>query len=147
MARLAAQLLDGFIAIIAVLPGAVVMGVGGAFEDEAIEAETLEPLALFGFLLLFLGAMSITIYQWVLLSRDGQTLGKKALGIKIVRHYDGANPGFGRAVALRIWVNNLISGIPCCGALYALIDVLLIFGVERRCIHDYIAGTIVVDVL
>jgi uncharacterized RDD family membrane protein YckC len=29
--------------------------------------------------------------------------------------------------------------------LYGLIDVLLIFGSERRCIHDYLAGTKVVE--
>jgi hypothetical protein len=37
-------------------------------------------------------------------------------------------------------VNGLLGVIP----LYAIIDVLFIFGNARRCVHDYIADTIVI---
>ena len=30
--------------------------------------------------------------------------------------------------------------------LFVLVDILFIFGKERRCVHDYIAGTKVIDV-
>jgi uncharacterized RDD family membrane protein YckC len=42
-------------------------------------------------------------------------------------------------------VPALISAIPKVGRFFGLIDALAIFTPERRCIHDYIADTIVVD--
>lgn len=75
------------------------------------------------------------IFQIYLLASQGQTIGKSLLKIKIVRNDDESNPGFWRAVVLR----NLISGV------LGLIDILFIFGAERRCLHDYIADTKVVD--
>jgi uncharacterized RDD family membrane protein YckC len=41
---------------------------------------------------------------------------------------------------------SLLSGIPYAGGLITLVDLLLIFGKERRCLHDLMADTIVVDV-
>jgi hypothetical protein len=49
------------------------------------------------------------------------------------------------AVFLRAIVPGLIGAIPCVGNLFVLFDVLFIFGEERRGIHDYIAGTKVVE--
>jgi uncharacterized RDD family membrane protein YckC len=82
-------------------------------------------------------------YQCYLLSTRGQTLGKKWLGIKILK-LDGSPPGFPAAVALRVLVNGLIGLIPVVGGIYVLVDTLLIFRDDRRCIHDLIAGTRVV---
>jgi uncharacterized RDD family membrane protein YckC len=79
----------------------------------------------------------------VLVQRNGQTIGKKALGIKIVRK-DGSRATLGRIFSLRYFVNTLLTMIPVIGGLYGLVDVLFIFGKTQRCIHDYIADTIVV---
>jgi uncharacterized RDD family membrane protein YckC len=87
--------------------------------------------------LLFIG---LVVVQLIYLARDGQTLGKKALKIRIVRYDDGGNPGFVKAVLLRAFVNGLLGIIP----LYGLVDILFIFGADQRCIHDLIAGTKVV---
>jgi len=38
----------------------------------------------------------------------------------------------------------LIEQVPLFGGLFWIVDVCLIFGEERRCLHDYIAGTKVV---
>ena len=82
----------------------------------------------------------LTIY-WV--HKYGQTIGKKWLGIKVVRK-DGSRAGFARIFWLRNFVNFIIAFIPLIGALFSLIDPLFIFGGERRCVHDLIADTIVV---
>lgn len=87
-----------------------------------------------------LALLSLGIYQFVLLSRDGQTLGKKVMKVRIVRYDDGGNPGFVHAVLLRLVVNGLL-GITL---IYPLIDILFIFGGEHRCVHDLITGTKVV---
>ena len=71
--------------------------------------------------------------------RNGQSIAKKFLAIKVIRA-DGTPASLSRLVWLRNVVNGLISIIP----LYGLIDVLFIFGESRQCLHDKIAGTIVV---
>ncbi len=78
--------------------------------------------------------------QVALLSRYGQTIGKRALGLRIVRIETGLNGGFLTNVVLRTVVNWLLCLIPP----YVIVDSLLILTASRRCIHDYIAGTRVV---
>ena len=67
------------------------------------------------------------------------------MGVRIVDYTTGEIAGFVKAFLLRALVNGLIVGIPCLGAIYALVNVLFIFGDERRCLHDLIAGTKVVE--
>jgi uncharacterized RDD family membrane protein YckC len=75
--------------------------------------------------------------------RNGQTIGKKLLGIKVART-DGSRASLARIFWLRYFLNTLIAFIPFIGPFYPLIDALVIFGEARRCCHDYIADTIVV---
>ncbi|HJR72748.1 MAG TPA: RDD family protein [Luteimonas sp.] len=92
-----------------------------------------------------LGVIAFFAYQLYLLYANGQTLGKKLLGIKIVRS-DGSRAGFWRIVLLRYLLPGVIGAIPFVGFLFGLADPLFIFGEEKRCIHDLFADTIVVDV-
>lgn len=92
-----------------------------------------------------LGIIAFVIYQFVMLYRHGQTLGKKILGIRIVRS-DGSRAGFGRLLLLRYLIPGVIGAIPFIGILFSLVDPLFIFGDEKRCVHDLLADTIVVDV-
>jgi len=79
----------------------------------------------------------------VLVSRNGQTIGKKWLGIKVVRK-DGSKATLARIFWLRYLLNTVFMLIPLVGTLYSLIDPLFIFGAAKRCVHDYLADTIVV---
>jgi len=72
-------------------------------------------------------------------SRNGQSIAKKMLGIKVVRS-NGSPASLGRVFWLRNFVNLLLGIIP----LYGLVDALLIFGEPRQCVHDKIADTIVI---
>jgi len=132
-ARLGAAFLDALIYMLPLL-------VGLGFVMISADADLGGMARLFGFLM-FIGFIFIVVYQLILLSREGQTLGKKAMNIRIVMYDDGSNPGFGRAVGLRVIVNGLLANVP----FYALVDILFIFGAERRCLHDHIAGTKVVE--
>lgn len=85
----------------------------------------------------------VLIINGILAYRNGQSIAKKLLGIKDVRP-DGSRVSFARIFWLRNVLNICISYIPLIGAFYGLIDVLFIFGSAKRCIHDYIADTIVV---
>jgi len=96
----------------------------------------------------FWGGGLLALILWgvtaVLVYRHGQTIGKRIVGIKVVRS-DGSRAGLARIFWLRNVVGALISWIPRVGGLYALVDLLWIFGGARRCVHDYIADTIVVN--
>ena len=84
--------------------------------------------------------VAVAVVQAVLLTTAGQTLGKKALNIRIVKVDTGRNGGFVPNVLVRGILNGLLGFIP----LYSLVDTLFIFRADRRCIHDLIAGTVVV---
>jgi NAD/NADP transhydrogenase beta subunit len=95
----------------------------------------------------FFGAIALLVYQIRLLAREGQTWGKKQMKVRIVLYETGEIPGLGRSLGLRMFVNNLIGAIPCVGGIYSIVDILFIFGEERRCVHDFIAGTKVVEAI
>jgi uncharacterized RDD family membrane protein YckC len=87
------------------------------------------------------------ILYWVLngylLAKSGQTIGKKMLGIKIVRS-DGSLPALGHLLFRRWLPVVAVQMIPYVGGLLALVDACAIFRDSRKCLHDQIADTIVV---
>ena len=89
-----------------------------------------------------LAAAILFIYNLMLLGDRGQTVGKRWLRVRIVRS-DGSDADLGRLFGLRMCVPWLIGFF--LGPLFVLPDVLFIFGDERRCLHDMMADTIVVD--
>ena len=91
----------------------------------------------------------ITLAIWIainfsLLARNGQTIGKKMLGIKIVRS-DTTPSSVGRIVSLRLLIPGLIGQIPVIGVLFVFVDSLFIFRASRRTLHDLIADTVVIQ--
>jgi len=79
---------------------------------------------------------------WLLVTR-GQTLGKLILGMRIV-HPDGSRVSAPRVLGLRYGVTMLISCVPVVGIWVWFVNVLWIFGPQRRCLHDLLANTIVI---
>lgn len=140
--RLLAVLLDSLIAFCVALPGFIILGVSGIFADQSSDANPAALAAGFG--LLGLGLLTLLGVQIWMLSTRGQTIGKRIMGVKIVKVGDHSNPGFVHAFLLRSFVNGLIGGIPVVGGIYSLVDILFIFREDRRCIHDLIASTVVV---
>jgi uncharacterized RDD family membrane protein YckC len=92
-----------------------------------------------------IAAVLLGVAQMVLLSMRGQTVGKMICRIRIVRFADGGAAGFVRAYLLRSLLVSLIAQIPVFGGIFALVDIGFIFSSGRRCLHDYIAGTVVVN--
>ncbi len=72
----------------------------------------------------------------------GQSIGKRWMKIKVVQ-VNGQPAEWWRVVLVRNLAFHAVAQL--CG-LVALVDPFLIFGAEQRCLHDYLAGTIVVDV-
>jgi uncharacterized RDD family membrane protein YckC len=75
--------------------------------------------------------------------RRGQTVGKAALRVRIVR-MDGTRANAWHLFGLRYGVGMVATSIPFVGLAYGLVDALMIFRDSRRCLHDLIAGTKVV---
>ena len=93
-----------------------------------------------------LGAVALLGIQIYLLATRSQSLGKYLMKTQIVDVNTGLRADFVHAFLLRLLVNGLISGVPCVGTIYALVDILFIFREDRRCIHDLLASTCVVDI-
>lgn len=79
-----------------------------------------------------------------LLGRYGQTLGKRIMGIAIVT-MDNRVPAFFPMIAQRYFTQWLAGMVPVIGILLRLVDILAIFRPDRRCIHDHLAKTKVID--
>jgi uncharacterized RDD family membrane protein YckC len=129
-ARLGAHLLDGLLYF-----GAVMVGLPAAAFDETLSG-----------MLALLGMLGLAIYQWYLVSTTGQSLGKKWVGIRIVK-LDGSPVDFSSGVLLRSWAFYglvFVGGLFVIGSVLPLVDALMIFGDERRCLRDHLAGTKVI---
>ena len=131
--RLGAAIVDFLLVVGVMLPGLLGFAM---FNDE--ESGFFAAVGLAG-----IGLLALGIYQIYLVSTTGQSLAKKWLGIRIVK-LDGSPCGFVHGVVLRSWVISALGQIPLVGAIVAIVDPLMIFGEERRCLHDLIAGTKVV---
>ncbi len=137
--RLGAHIIDGLIALLGALPG-MVMVFWAAYEHTSHEGP------LFGGAILgAVGLLVVASYQWYLVATTGQTLGKRYLRVKILMA-DGREAGFVHGVVLRSWVTGAMAAIPYLGSCVGLVDALMIFNTDRRCLHDRIAGTVVVQV-
>jgi uncharacterized RDD family membrane protein YckC len=167
--RLVAAILDGiFIALMAMPVLVICMAVLvpillPAFVDPEVLAnlENVENLpqeeqaaaaagAIMGFYLAYAISLVIAytfpvILYAIMVTKSGQTLGKKCLKIRILDSGSGELPGFVKGVVIRGWVIVLLYCIPVLGAIFALVDVCMIFREGNRCLHDDIAGTIVVE--
>ena len=86
---------------------------------------------------------ALVIWNCVWLHRYGQTIGKRVLGIRIVRS-SGERVSLGRIFALRYLPMLFLGMVPYLGVLITLVDALLIFRDSRQCLHDQFADTLVV---
>jgi uncharacterized RDD family membrane protein YckC len=135
--RLGAAILDGIIMFGMVYVPFLIAVFGQGFEENTEFQMT--PVTMIGGVLTVIGFVAWCWLNILYVSRNGQSIAKKILGIKVVRS-DGSPASLGRIFWLRNIVNGLLGVIP----LYGLIDVLFIFSESRQCLHDKIADTIVV---
>ena len=103
--------------------------------DESLPAAVLLGLFLFG-----------AIYTIVPTALWGQTLGKIAVGTRVVAEGDGSLPGWRRSV-LRWALPGAIGRLPYVGLWVGFaIMASLVWDPRRRGLHDRLAGTIVIRV-
>lgn len=127
-ARFGALIIDGLVGIALAIPGYVVL-LGGAANGSEI--------AILGFPLLLGGAIFNVVQYCRKMGRDGQSIGYKVCGIRLVDATTGASIGAGRAFGRAI-VRGL-AAIPCyLGLFWAL------WQPQRRGWHDLASNTVVV---
>ena len=142
--RLVARIIDGAIILVVVVVFAVV-GIASIFAgseagDEVVEVVT----SLFAGGAIFM-AILFVIYEPTFIATRGQTLGKMAMRIKVIRADDGGIPGWGKALGR--WVlPGLLVLIPVVGGLLSLLVYLsLLWDDRRQGWHDKMGTTVVVD--
>lgn len=158
-ARLLARVIDWFIEMLCAIPGGIILGreivkiVIAASQGKEPELDQLDvPRLILGASVL-LGAwlLLLVIQVWMLATR-GQTIGKRIIGIRVVK-VDGSPAGLIGAWLMRealITVIGMFAGfIPFIGPIllrpaFHITDWCLIFRDDQRCLHDNLAGTKVV---
>jgi uncharacterized RDD family membrane protein YckC len=137
--RLGAYVLDIIIPLVCYVPLFIVFGL----DFTGLFTNALTPFVVMGIAAAALGSFAWIVITIYFVHRNGQTIAKRIIGIKVVRA-DGSRASLARIFWLRNFVNGLPSSLPVLGYLYQLVDYLMIFGEKQQCIHDMIADTIVV---
>jgi len=131
--RVVASLLDGLIVAFLYVPGTTVFQLAadsGAGPDRAV-------FLVLGIVLELLALGLMLWNQFAAQGRTGQTWGKQAMGIRLLRKADGRPLGTG-LVFLR-WVVHFVDSLPCClGYLWPLWDP------RRQTFADKIVGSLVI---
>ncbi|MBA30610.1 MAG: hypothetical protein CL905_02015 [Dehalococcoidia bacterium] len=154
--RLAAKILDLFFFLAMIVLGLMLASFFGemSFRDMyfwLIELQTNEISTSksinsspegFQILLIVLSFFSVIFIQARLLVRDGQTIGKKIIGIKIINAFNLGKVKLINIIFIRWIFFEILSVLPF-GTIIVLADVVFIFRKDRRCLHDMLSGTVV----
>ncbi|MFC4492707.1 RDD family protein [Streptomyces ovatisporus] len=158
--RFLARLIDGLIistvltiVMIAGLGSAI--GVGSSIDDcgtyttpgysECVQDAQEASMGALGVMMVMMLCLAVflALYEWLMIAFKGATVGKMALGLRVVREADGQLPGAGGGFVRYI--------IPIAGALACYIGALLVFlspffdnSGKLQGWHDRAAGTVVI---
>lgn len=146
--RLGAYLLD---VVIVIIPFLIIVALLGGFDADNFDADTgrveegiLAEGAVFATLLGLV--LSMGYFTFLEGGASGQTIGKKALGIRVIRQETGGTVGYARALA-RNAVRSLPGLIRFLSVLWTLLDGLwMLWDRENQTLHDKAARTLVVPV-
>ena len=136
--RFAGAFIDSLINAAVILPMGFAIGLYSTGPDKPGIIQTMG-IGLIGF------AIFVAIH-WTFLNATGQTIGKKVAKTRIVT-LAGKKPGMGDLIGKRYAFMNLVGIIPLVGGILSLVNVLFVFRKDRRCLHDLIGGTQVVQMI
>lgn len=138
--RLVAVLIDGVIGVATSLPVLAYFDVWRmAQEGQQVPVHVVLMLALWGW------AMFVLL-NFRLLSRRGQTIGKWCVDLAIVG-VNGERKSALHLLTRRFLPISIVGLIPLIGHLLITVDTLFIFGRDKRCVHDRLADTKVIDIV
>lgn len=141
-ARLGARILDIMI-VVGALTILGVLYVVAAFGSDS-DSDSASAFAAALVVLVLLAAAIGLLYEVTMIATRGQTLGKMATSIKVVRADNGLVPGWGKSIG-RWFIPALLPIIPFVGwILSLLVYVSFLWDRARQGWHDKAAGTLVV---
>ena len=96
----------------------------------------------------------LALYEVAMTARKGQTVGKRAMGINVLRADNGEVPGWGRSVVR--WFIPVASSVACCliavavgvlplAFLAPIVSLSMLWDKTRQGWHDKFAGTLVIE--
>ncbi len=132
--RFVAAMIDGVISLAIMIPVMIMLGMFQYVE------KGLEPPFSLMLLSTTIGFAVFVALHYMLLVKNGQTIGKRLLKIRIA-DLEGNKPAVGTILFKRYLPISAVGLIPVIGQILPLIDLLFIFRKDRRCVHDLIAGT------
>ena len=133
--RLIAAILDSVLYVFSMAPGMIFLFM--------VTGKQNDNMAVAGAVVMAAGLIGYIVYSCYLLHENGQTVGKKIMKIKVTRT-DGSRVGLSRYIFMRIFPVALLGAVPFIGFVFSLIDPLMIFRSDQRCLHDLVADTIVI---
>jgi uncharacterized RDD family membrane protein YckC len=137
--RLSASLIDSLLIGVITLP---IIYYTGAWDDIY---KGIPPSTGYSIAIGICGLVAFLLINGKLLVENGQTLGKKVVGIRIV-DMEGNKASIKKQLFPRYAFYFLPGQVPVVGQIVSMVNILWIFGKPRRCLHDYVAGTKVVFV-
>lgn len=136
-ARLGGSLVDGIVAMIILGP---VMYFTGFWERAMSGDVPISDTIIYG----LLGLVVYLVLNGYLLSKRGQTIGKLVVGTRIISIETNEILPLWKVFVVRYLPLAVSANLPIIGPLIVGIDSLFIFRKDKRCIHDFIAGTKVI---
>ncbi|MBB1450804.1 RDD family protein [Pseudoalteromonas sp. SG43-1] len=129
--RLVAAIVDGVLGVVCFIPVFILVG----FDNLSQPTLTLSA-GLLGY-----GILSTLVLHGYLMYQRGQTIGKSFMSIRI-ENLDGTQASFTTIYFKRMLCMQLLSLVPSVGQFIAgFVNPLFIFGKDKRCLHDHLAGT------
>ncbi|MEM5480147.1 RDD family protein [Pseudoalteromonas fuliginea] len=129
--RLVAAIVDGVLGVVCFIPVFILVG----FDNLSQPTLTLSA-GLLGY-----GILSTLVLHCYLMYQRGQTIGKSLMSIRI-ENLDGTQASFTTIYFKRMLCMQLLSLVPSVGQFIAgFVNPLFIFGKDKRCLHDHLAGT------
>ncbi|WP_024609695.1 RDD family protein [Pseudoalteromonas sp. TB64] len=129
--RLIAAIIDLIVSVVALIP---------LFMYVSMSASEIPALWL-AIASIAYGTATTMILHGYLMYNYGQTIGKYSLSIRI-ENLDGTKASFTTIYFKRLLPMQLLTLVPSIGELIAgFFNPLFIFGDEKRCLHDHLAGT------
>ena len=136
-ARLGAYLID---MVILILPYVAILTLTDYWDGALGEGMSITEEVIY----FVLGLLQYLLVNGYLLHRRGQTIGKWALGIKIVSVTTNQILPLWKVFLIRYVPFATVAMLPFVGYFIAIANDLFIFRKDKRCIHDHLAGTRVI---
>ena len=137
--RFWAFIIDAYVYAIFMIPAFLYSSLYDKFLLNETTLDLTEKVALFVY-----GWVIFFLCQGYLLHTKGQTIGKNLMDIAIV-DMEGKQIGLLNIVGKRILPVMVVGYVPFIGLVLPMLGYLGIFRKDKRCLHDLIAGTQVVD--